>query len=173
MVMALPTSEEDLNTILKTIEALVTSSDTPAALALCQALINHEVTQRAGLRARADVYASLRQRDLQIVDLERLVALGDWEPADRFHLGIAQWRDGRIEDAALSFLRAVEMGEAAGFGYYTDASRMHLAVILIELGKKDEALAHCRLVAAGYECYLPSGVRTKEQLMVEVVGRTS
>lgn len=172
MVKALPTSEKDLNTILKRIEALLASSDSPAALTLCQVLIDQELTRRAGLRARADVYASLRQRDLQIADLEYLVALGDWEPADRFHLGIAQWRGGRAEDAALSFRRAVEMGEAAGFGYYTDASRMHLAGVLIQLGKKDEAVAHCRLVAEGYECYLPGGVRTKEQLMVEIVGRT-
>lgn len=167
IVMALPTSEEDLSTILKRIEALIASHDSPAALALCQALIDEELTRRAGLRARADVYASMRLRDLQIVDLERLVELGDWEPADRFHLGIAQWRDGRIGDAALSFLRAVEIGEAARFGYYTDASRMHLAGILIQLGKKEQALEHCRLVADGYACYLPGGVRTKEQLMGE------
>ncbi len=168
MVMAVPTSEDHLNSILRRIEALVTSSDSPAALALCDGLIAQEATRRAGLRARADVYASMRLRDLQIVDLERLVALGDWEPVDRFHLGIAQWRGGRIEDAALSFRRAVEIGEAARFGYYTDASRMHLAVILIQLGKKEEAFEHCRLVADGYACYLPGGVRTKEQLMGEV-----
>lgn len=99
MVKALPTSEKDLNTILKRIEALLASSDSPAALTLCQALIDQELTRRAGLRARADVYASLRQRDLQIADLEHLVA-------------------------------------------------------------------------EGYECYPPGGVRTKEQLMVEIVGRT-
>lgn len=164
---SLPAGEEDLSTILKRIEALVACSDSPAALALCQALIDQEPTRRAGLRARADVYAFMRLRDLQIADLEHLVALGDWEPADRFHLGIAQWRGGRAEDAALSFRRAVEMGEAAGFGYYTDACRMHLAGILIQLGKKEEALKHCRLVADGYACYLPGGVRTKEQIMGE------
>ncbi len=172
MVKALQTSEEDLSTILKRIEALLASSDSPAALALCEVLIDQEPIRRAGLRARADVYAFMRLRDLQIADLEHLVALGDWEPADRFHLGIAQWRGGRAEDAALAFWRAVEMGEAAGFGYYTDASRMHLAGILIQLGKREEALKHCRRVAEGYECYLPGGVRTKEQLMVEIVGRT-
>lgn len=125
MVNALPTSEKDLNTILKRIEALLASSDSPAALTLCQALIDQELTRRAGLRARADVYASLRQRDLQIADLEHLVALGDWEPADRFHLGIAQWRGGRAEDARCRSGERWRWGRPQGLG----TTPMHLGCI--------------------------------------------
>ncbi|WP_312317882.1 hypothetical protein [Stenotrophomonas sp.] len=163
----LPVNETELDSALGEIVRLSAAGDLPAALALCDALVAHGATMRAGLRARAEVYASAGARGRQIADLELLVASGDWEPADRFHLGLAQWRDGRVEDAASSFLRAVALGEAEGFGYYSDASRMHLAGALTQLARNDEAIAHCRLVADGYRCYLPGGVRTKEQLMVD------
>lgn len=155
----------ELERCLTKIDVLSRALDHSGALALCGVLMLDPLTRRAGLRARADVYAEMKERNLEVADREELVAIDDVEPGDRFDLGVSLWRQGRIEDAAQSFQRSVEIGGAEGFDYYANASRMHLAGVLLLLGRKDEALLISQSVPEGYSSYLPGGVRTREQLI--------
>lgn len=155
----------DLERYLHRVEKLKDASDFPAALEACQPLVDELTTRAAGLRARADVYADMRQRDLELADREALVGLGSKEPSDHFDLGIGLWRSGRTAEAATAFTRSIELGEQEDFHYYTNASRMHLAALLIKLNRREEALRECLLLPEDYSSYLPDGMTTREQLL--------
>jgi tetratricopeptide (TPR) repeat protein len=104
-------SEDELERYLHRVEKLRNASDFPAALEACQPLVDEPTTHVAGLRARADIYADMRQRDLELADREALVDLGSKEPSDHFDLGISLWRFGRIAEAVDAFSRSIELGE--------------------------------------------------------------
>lgn len=109
----------------------------------------------------------MKDRDRAIADLEELVNSDDVEPSDRFDLGVLLWRSGRLDDAALSFRRSIDIGVEEKFHYYSNAAAMHLVGVLILLGRGREALKHCELIPDGYSSYLPGGVKTKEKLVEE------
>lgn len=161
----IPKTEDELERYLRRVEKLRNASDFSAALEACQPLVDEPTTHAAGLRARADIYADMRQRDSELADREALVALGSEEPSDHFDLGTSLWRSGRTAEAATVFARSIELGEQEDFHYYTNASRMHLAALLIKLNRREEALRECLLVPEGYSSYLPDGMTTREQLL--------
>ncbi len=142
-------------------------SEHRAALGQCGLLINDHATRRAGLRARSEMYARMKDRGRAIADLEELVCSDDTEPSDIFELGVLLWRAGRLEDAARSLRRSIDIGVEEGFDYYSNAAAMHLAGVLILLGRGEEALKCRELIPDGFSSYLPGGVRTKEQLIEE------
>ena len=166
MMLAQPKTEIELEQYLRAVAKLRDAREFEGALEACVQLVNDPVTLAAGLRARADIYADMRQRESEIADREALVQLGTQEPNDYFEFGIALWRVGRLLDAADAFARAIELGEQEVFHYYTNASRIHLAAVLVKLGRHEEARRECLLVPDGYSSYLPGdGVTTKEQLL--------
>ena len=160
-------NEDALDAALARIAALMDRSEHEAALEQCGVLMDDHETRRAGLRARAEIYARMKDRDRAIADLEELVCSDDVEPADRFGLGVLLWRSGRLDDAARSFRRSIDIGFEEGFHYYSNAAAMHLAGVLILLGRREEALECCEMIPDDYASYLPGGVRTKEQLIEE------
>lgn len=160
-------NNDELDAMLARIRSLMDKSELHAALEHCGVLISDHATRRAGLRARSEIYAQMRERDRAIADLEELVSSDDVEPSDRFDLGVLLWSTGRLDDAASSFRRSIDIGAEEGFHYYSNAAAMHLAGVLILLGRREEALKHCELIPDGYTSYLPGGIRTKEQLIEE------
>lgn len=160
-------NNDELDATLARIRSLMDKSEHPTAFEQCEVLIGDHATRRAGLRARSEIYAHMKDRDRAIADLEELVSSDDVEPSDRFDLGVLLWRSGRLDDAARSFKRSIDIGAEEGFHYYSNAAAMHLAGVLILLGRREEALKHCELIPDGYSSYLPGGVRTKEQLIEE------
>lgn len=160
-----------LDATLARIAALMDMSEHESALEQCVVLIDDHATRRAGLRVRSEIHARMKDRDRAIADLEGLVCLGDVEPSDRFNLGVLLWRAGRLDDAARSFKRSIDIGFEEGFHYYSNAAAMHLAGVLILLGRPEEALECCEVIPDGYSSYLPVGVRTKEQLIEEACTR--
>lgn len=160
-----PKTEVELERYLRAVEKLRNASDFQAALEACQRLIDEPSTRAAGLRARADVYADMRDSGSELADRMALVETGSPEPSDYFDLGVAFWRSGQLSQAAAMFERSIELGEKEDFHYYTNASRMHLAALLIKLQRRDEAMRECRLVPEGYSSYLPDGMTTREQLL--------
>ncbi|MFC5741198.1 tetratricopeptide repeat protein [Dyella tabacisoli] len=161
----IPQTEVELKRYLRTVEKLRSSSDFPAALEACQLLISHSPTCEAGLRARADTYADMRDRESEVADRKALVELGSPEPGDYFDLGVALWRSGQLPEAAERFTSSIKLGEKEDFHFYTNASRMHLVALLIKLQREEEALRECLLVPDSYSSYLPDGMTTKEQLI--------
>jgi len=160
-------NNEELHAMLERIRGLMDMSEHRAALEQCGVLIDDHATRGAGLRARSEIYARMKDRDRAIADLEELVCSDDIEPSDRFDLGVLLWRAGRLDDAARSFRRSIDIGVEEGFNYYSNSAAMHLAGVLILLGRGEEALKCCELIPDGYSSYLPGGVRTKEQLIEE------
>lgn len=82
----IPKTEDDLERYLRRVEKLRNASDFPGALEACQSLVDEPTTHAAGLRARADIYADMGQRDLELADRKALVDLGSKEPSDHFNL---------------------------------------------------------------------------------------
>lgn len=166
MTLIQPKSEIELERYLRAVAKLQDAEEFENALEACVQLVNDPVTRAAGLRARADIYADMHQRESEVADREALVRLDTQEPNDYFEFGIALWRVGRFVDAVDAFSRAIELGAQADFHYYTNASRMHLAAVLVKLGRYEEARRECCLIPDGYSSYLPGdGVTTKEQLL--------
>lgn len=166
MILVQPKTEIELERYLRAVAKLRDAREFEGALEACVQLMNDPVTLAAGLRARADIYAEMRQLESEVADREALVRLDTQEPNDYFEFGIALWRVGRLVDAIEAFARAIELGAQAGFHYYTNASRMHLAALLVKLGRYEEARRECCLIPDGYSSYLPGdGVTTKEQLL--------
>ncbi|CEJ49155.1 hypothetical protein ACSAM1_10445 [Xanthomonas citri pv. bilvae] len=161
----IPRNEAELEEILRTAERLKDSADFQSALEVCQQLLDEPATCLAGLRARADIYADMREKNLELADRESLVNLGSEEPSDHYELGIGLWRSGRFPEAATAFSEAITLGNKEGFDYYTNSSRMHLVALLIKLGRYDEASREGSLIPDNYSSYLPSGMMTKEHLM--------
>lgn len=161
----IPKAEDELERYLRRVEKLRGASDFSAALETCQPLVDEPTTHAAGLRARADIYADMRQRNLELADREALVDLGSKEPSDHFDLGIGLWRSGRTVEAVAAFVRSIELGERESFHYYTNASRMHLAALLVKLNRREDALRECLLIPEDYSSCLPDGMTTRGQLL--------
>lgn len=161
----LPQNEAELERYLRSVEKLRNASDFQAALEACQQLIDDPTTHAAGLRARADVYADMRDSDSELADRVAIVEAGSPEPSDCFDLGVALWKSGQFSRAASMFEQSIELGEKEDFHFYTNASRMHLAALLIKLQRRNEAIRECQLVPDGYSSYLPDGMTTKERLL--------
>jgi len=169
MTLIQPKTEIELERYLRDVAKLRDAQEFEDALKACVQLINDPAMRAAGLRARADIYADMGQRESEVADRDALARLDTQEPNDYFEFGIALWRIGRTLEAVDAFKKAIELGEQAGFNYYTNASRMHLAAVLVKLGRYEEALRECGLIPDGYSSYLPGdGVTTKEQLLTRV-----
>ena len=167
-----PQSENDLSRVLRKIEGHRRRGEFDAALNICSALIETEQSRAAGLRARANVFADMRQRELEVADREALVLIPPEEPADFFDLGVALWRIGRLSGAAGAFTRGLEVGEREDFHYYTNATRIHLVALLISLGQFEEARQQCAFLPDHYEAYLPTeGLVAKEDLAAKLTSR--
>lgn len=52
----------------------------------------------------------MRERNLELADLESLANLGSEEPGDHYELGIGLWRSGRFSEAATAFSEAITLG---------------------------------------------------------------
>lgn len=161
----LPRTEDELERYLRQVEKLREGSNFQAALEACQVLVDELSTRSAGLRARADVHADMRNRELELADRKALVDLGSKEPSDYFDLGVASWKAGLLNEAIGMFEQSIRLGEEENFHYYTNVSRMHLAALLIKLHRRDEALRECKLIPKDYSSYLPDGMTTREQLL--------
>jgi tetratricopeptide (TPR) repeat protein len=165
MMRDFPENEEELERYIRQVKKFRDSADFEAAIKACSALVDVASTRYAGLRARAEVYADMRQPALELADREDLVVCDEAEPADHFDLGVSLWKTGQLARAAQMFTRAIEIGEQENFHYYTNVSRMHLAALLIKQHRKEEALRECMLVPEDYSSYLPDGMTTRKQLI--------
>ncbi|WP_416203153.1 hypothetical protein [Xanthomonas euvesicatoria] len=113
----IPETEGDLEEILQAAEKFKTTGDFQSALEVCQILLNEPATNLAGLRARADIYSDMREKELELADRESLANLGSEEPGDYYELGIGLWRSGRFPEAATAFSEAISLGNKEDFDY--------------------------------------------------------
>lgn len=162
----MPRSEQELEALTQRAHEHTRREEFAQALAICQHLILHKATRLAGYRERAEVWQSMNEPELALADLREAIAIGSQEPVDYYNLGIALLKQRDAREAVQAFTKAMEIGAACKFHYYTPSSRFHRAAALISLSMAEEALADCDKIEDGYSCYLPAeGVITKEELV--------
>lgn len=162
----MPKSEQELEALTQKAHEHARREEFAQALVICQHLILHDATRLAGYRERAEVWQNMKQDDLALSDLREAIAIGSKEPVDYYNLGIALLKRREAREAVEAFSKAIEIGTAQKFQYYTQSSRFHRAAALISLGMAEEALADCDEIEAGYSCYLPAeGVIEKTELL--------
>lgn len=158
--------ERELQAAVVRIRRHAERKEFPEALALCNQLLAAESSRPAGLRERADLFATARQYERALEDRRALVLINPVEPADLFDLGVLALKLGNTAEAADAFVSALRIGGQEGFHAYDNAARIHLIVSLSRLGKLDAARSEAQLVPAGATSYV-SGMGLVDRAAVE------
>lgn len=166
-----PRSEAELNRFLKKAYDYACKSDYPKALEICDWLIREVSTEMAGHRKRAAVREHMGDLDGAICDLQHVVAAESKEPADFYTLGVLQLQRGFTAEAVVSFSKAIEVGDEAGFDYYRKGSLLFRADAYLKLCEFEKAIADCSALPHGYQTYVggASGMRTREEILSEAI----
>ncbi len=163
-----PSTEEELQQILRKIDSSTQKGHYHDALAGCEFLIEDSSTKAAGLRERATVFEQMGEMQKSISDLRELIAMDMGEPADLHQLGILVLSFGSAREAVDLFSKTVEVGTKENFHYYTNSSYLHRAEAFLRLGDYAAAEADCAKLPDGYKTYMAGvGMRTKEQIQME------
>lgn len=160
---------DGLEKAIRRIENLRDKRDFVAAIEASNALLESELTYFHGLRVRAGVHRSMRNLALERSDREALVSAQEAEPADWFEYGVCLWRNGEYKPAADAFQKSIRIGDDENFHFYTNASRIHLAAVMIKMNRFDDAAIQAKLLPDGYSSYLPDGMMTKTKI-IEMLG---
>lgn len=167
---ARPSSEEDLDGLLRTAYAHACKGNYDEALAICNRLIEHESTELAGYRERAVVKEHMADVSGAALDLQYVVSRFPHEPADFYSLGVLLLQSGATSEAIDAFGQALKNGVAANNHYYTNASLLFRAEAFLKQADFDEAVADAAKLPDGYKTYIPgSGMRSKEEISSEAV----
>jgi tetratricopeptide (TPR) repeat protein len=168
MNCARPSSEEDLDGLLRIAYGHACKGNYEEALAICNWLIADESTELAGYRQRAAVKEHMADVASATLDLQYVVSRSAHEPADFYALGILLLQGGATSEAIDAFGRAVEIGAAENDTYYTNASLLFRAEAFLKRADFDEAFADAARLPDGYRTHIPgSGMRSKEEIASE------
>lgn len=163
-----PTSDQELEAILRAAYGLALKNQSDKALALCDWLIEAQETSMSGHRQRAAVLEYIGNIQDAICDLEFVTSAGSREPADFHALGILYFNLGEMARAELAFTGALELGRAACNTYYKSSSHLFRAEARLKCADYKEALADVRELPDQYSTYMPGvGMRSKEQIAVD------
>lgn len=163
-----PTSERELETLLKKAYGYAEKRQYEEALRICNWLIEEKSTLASGLRERAAVKEHMGAFEDAIKDLRDLISMNTDEPSDYHQLGVLLLVSGNIHEAIDYFSKAIELGERANFNYYTNSSLLHRAEAELRNGNWEKVNLDCQRLPAGYRVYLRGkGIRTREQIETE------
>ncbi|NVD97748.1 M48 family metallopeptidase [Massilia sp. BJB1822] len=163
-----PTSEAELEGVLRAAYAMASKGDYVAALDLCNWLVEESTTEIAGLRQRAAVLEHMNNIEAAIADLRVVTEKYPYEPADFHALGTLMLGFGDTSQAVAAFDKAIQLGREKKFAYYENSSSLFRAEALLKLNLYKEALEDARRLPPGYGTYIAgSGMRTKEQILKE------
>ncbi|MDM5181543.1 hypothetical protein F2P44_31745 [Massilia sp. CCM 8695] len=171
MSLIRPQSEDDLELILHSSNKLAAAGELEDALAVCNWLIEDQRTAVAGLRQRAAVKLQFSDVDGAIRDLQKVVSISPYEPADFYFLGLQLLKVGSTVDAISAFTSAIGADVQAGSVYYTEGAFFFRAVCRLKMCDYDEAIADLSSVGPGFKTHVANeGVRSREQILAEVEG---
>lgn len=163
-----PTSEGDLDAILRVAYNHACKRNYDDALAICNWLIEDKDTAVAGYRQRAAVKEHMADVAGATLDLQDVVSRFAHEPADFHALGILLLQSGATLDAIDAFGKAIQLGEAAGNHFYTNSSLLFRAEAYLKRTDFRAALADSARLPGGYKTHIPgSGMRSKEEISSE------
>lgn len=163
-----PTSESDLDAILKTVVRRVLERKYPEALAICDWLIEDPATAVAGYRERSTVKELMGDAGAAIADLAKVIESRTVEPADFHSLGILLLKNGDTTAAVESFTHAIDHGTQQEFNYYTNSSLLFRAEAFLKLTDYENALKDALRLPDSYEAHVAGqGMRSKETIISE------
>lgn len=163
-----PSSEEDLDAILRDAYNHACKRDYDDALAICNWLIEDKATEVAGYRQRAAVKEHMADVAGATLDLQNVVSRFAHEPGDFHALGILLLQSGATLEAIDAFGKAIHLGEAVGNRFYTNSSLLFRAEAYLKRTDFGEALADSAKLPGGYKTHIPgSGMRSKEEISSE------
>ena len=161
-----PTSEDELEAVLKFVMRRVLERKYSEALGICDWLIDEPDTAVAGYRERSTVKELMGEVEAAIADLKKVVESGSVEPADFHALGILLLKSGDAVAAVESFSRAIDFGVQQDFNYYTNSSLLFRAEALLKLTDYDTALKDASRLPQSYEAHVVGQeMRSKEKII--------
>lgn len=148
---------------------LASKGDYEAALALCDEFIRDQPDSLSGYRERAAVLLHKGEIQAAINDLQRLVDLGTFEPADFFDIGRSFVALGRYDEALESLDNALRFSEVHQDAYYVSVCRLLRAYSLLMLKRVDEAAREIAALEDGSSVYVRNhGLLTKEIMVARL-----
>lgn len=163
-----PTSESELDAIVKAVVRRVLDRKYPEALAICDWLIEDPATVVAGYRERSTVKDLTGDAEAAIADLNKVAELGTVEPADFHALGILLLKNGDTAAAVENFTRAIYHGAQQQFNYYTNSSLLFRAEAFLKLTDYENALKDASRLPESYEAHVTGqGMRSKKAIISE------
>jgi tetratricopeptide (TPR) repeat protein len=164
---ARPTTNAELESLLKQAFKLAKSGDHEKALELCNWLAEDLETKVDAVRMRATIQELAGQFDEAIDDYEEVMAAAN-EPADMHALGLLYLQKDLSNDAARVLKKGIQVCIDEQFDYYLNPCRILYAETLLRLHKAVDALEQLEQLPAGYSTYVYGrGNRTKEALVAE------
>jgi len=134
---------------LERVRKLVDSKQYDEALAMCDEL------ERAGpvgyefYNERVYVFSGLGRREDALKDLQSLMALRPEAPNAYFQRALWALADGEFAAASADFERVIQTGEP----YFLEDACFYMAVTLLNLGDKRNALKHVQRLSPDYAHY--------------------
>jgi tetratricopeptide (TPR) repeat protein len=163
-----PTSESELDALLKTVVIRVLERKYPEALAICDWLIEDPATAVAGSRERSTVQELMGEAGAAIADLNKVIESGTVEPADFHALGILPLKNGDTAAAVESFTCAIDYGAQRQFNYHTNSSLLFRAEAFLKLTDYENALKDASRLPESYEAHVAGqGMRSKKAIISE------
>lgn len=102
-------------------------------------------------RAKRDLgidYLASRRTAMAIRELKGALALEPLDPQTHLWLGEAYRRKGRVDEAESYLVRAIELAKPIVDTSTEQAARLNLSALLSQLGRYEESLQHCEVLAA-------------------------
>lgn len=165
-----PKSEDELSSILQEAYRYAIEERNEEALRICDWLMEDPATLVAGMRERATIRDHMNDFDGAIEDYRHLIAMNTDRPGDYYDLGMLLLRVENPAEAIGCFSKAIALGEAADFHFYTNSSLLHRAEAELRIGNWQSAKLDCQRLPAGYkeDVYDGLGMLTREEILSEV-----
>ncbi len=161
-----PTSNDELEAIVRQAYRLACKEQYADALEICNWLIEEESTAIAGYRQRAAVKEHMRDVNGAIQDLTVVTSRFAHEPADFHALGILLLQNGNTLDAIAAFGTAINLGKSSGNNYYSNSSLLFRSEAFLKRDDLEDAINEVTGLPNGYGTYISgTGMRTRENIL--------
>jgi tetratricopeptide (TPR) repeat protein len=156
----------NLDQQISTAKNLDGSGDSDGAMLLATKLVEQHPNEMEVWSLRAYLHASKHNYERAVADLTRAIAINSMEPVLFWNRGRYESKEGNYQSAVSDFSRGLELCDHYKDDYYREALHFFRAEVLINIGKKREALADLDHVRDGLKTWTYK-LRTKAELLEE------